>query len=162
MFSDTEEEDREAKETISSKTEKKNTKKKVKSIVKTKKTIILDAKWTNYSQQFLGQTFSIPKDINLVQLVCDSEATVRQIDCQLDSSFHDLREMNIDLTQMNDLLPLPNIATFHLSSPFDKYSPSPTPSCSSPRDVNEISLSISLLQEGEENRHHKLPIGWDL
>ena len=78
MFSDKEEEDREAREIIDSKIvtetakKKKNTKKISK--VKTSKPIILDAKWTNYSQQFLGQNFSIPKDINLVQLVCDSEA----------------------------------------------------------------------------------------
>jgi len=103
----------------------KKTTKPVKSKVKGSKPIILDAKWTNYSPQFLENKFSVPKDLNLV-------------------------ERKDDKSYQNILLqPLPDITTFSNTSQYqiNRYCSSPTEtSCSSPRDVNEVSLHISLLE----------------
>ena len=97
---------------------KKNVKKKIckplKSLEKSRRPIILDKKWTNYSSQFLEHKFSIPKDEN---------------------------EHQIDISYPNSLLhPLPDISTFNQTNHYT------TSSFSSPRDVNEISLHISLLE----------------
>ena len=102
------------------KTEKKNSKPVI-AKVKGSKPIILDAKWTNYSPQFLEHKFCIPKDLNLVES--------RDI-YQIDTSYQNIH-----------LQPLPDITAFNLGNPYEEYSSS----CSSPRDVNEISMHISLI-----------------
>ena len=102
------------------KTEKKNSKT-VKAKVKGNKPIILEAKWTNYSPQFLEHKFCLPKDLNLVES--------RDI-YQIDTSYQNIH-----------LQPLPDITAFNLGNPYEEYSSS----CSSPRDVNEISMHISLI-----------------
>ena len=103
------------------KTEKKNSKT-VKAKVKGNKPIILEAKWTNYSPQFLEHKFCLPKDLNLVES--------RDI-YQIDTSYQNIH-----------LQPLPDITAFNLGNPYEEYSSS----CSSPRDVNEISMHISLME----------------
>ena len=115
----------------------------VESKVKTSKPVILDPKWTNYSEQFLGHKFSIPSDINLVQLECSSPSLSTVYPHATDTPYQDYRY----LTQIqSELHPLPNINTFTQHNPYEKCLSftSPTPPCSSPRDVNEISISISL------------------
>ena len=96
----------------------KNVKKKIckplKSLEKSRRPIILDNKWTNYSSQFLEHKFSIPKDEN---------------EHKIDSPY-----------QSSMLHPLPDISTFNQTNHYT------TSSFSSPRDVNEISLHISLLE----------------
>ena len=92
----------------------------VKSEVKSSKPIILDTKWTNYSPKFLENKFSIPKDKALLES--------RDI-YQLDTSCQNIL-----------LQPLPDITTFYQTNQYTSSS------CSSPRDVNEVSLHISLVE----------------
>jgi len=118
MFSFKEENESQSKDinckiTLNSKNKNKskNDLKIVKCKVKTTKSVILDPKWTNYSEQFLGQKFSTPVDIKLVQSeICPYEK--QQV---------------------------------YFTNPSQIQLPSPPPSCSSPRDINEISLHISLI-----------------
>ena len=92
----------------------------VKSVVKCSKPIILDANWTNYSPQSLQNKSLMSKRQN-----------------KLDTSYQNIV-----------LQPLPDITTFsqikyHTFSPLDT-------SCSSPEDMNSVSLHISLLDSQDE------------
>ena len=96
----------------------------MKCIVKSRKPIILDTKWTNYSPQFLENKFSLPKDKALLES--------RDI-FEIDESYQNIV-----------LPPLPDITTFNQANHYTSSS------CSSPRDVNEVSLHISLLESKDE------------
>eukprot|EP00092_Neocalanus_flemingeri_P040965 GFUD01044604.1.p1 GENE.GFUD01044604.1~~GFUD01044604.1.p1 ORF type:complete len:319 (-),score=100.70 GFUD01044604.1:60-929(-) len=188
MFSSKEMKASKGKENIASDTSTKATKEKAEKDktpkerrVKTSKPVILDPKWTNYSEQFLESKFCLPKSGNLVQSEYPSPdmstmpaqpADIRQhaylplMGGETVSShpYQDCRGINLNLPQMAELHPLPGINTFTLHLQEEKcpsYS-SPTSSCSSPRDVNEISLHISLIgnsastrqeEEGDDNVH---------
>jgi len=138
-----------------------------KSRVKGSKPVILDPKWTNYSEQFLGRKFSIPKDIVITQ---SEHATDKHVDVDdrkilvepdpiIDNKRQDIFEVQYDvvaseseglckyfgenLTPLN-ISPLPDISSLMLLSSPEKLL---TSNCSSPRDVNEVSLHISLLDD---------------
>ena len=120
--------------------------------VKKSKPVFLDSKWKNYSEQFLGQRFSTPKDIHLVQSECAREKVNTYL---TDLSQHvsvpilggKTNHIYQDYGEINLSHPLPNIKTFNEKNVYENIpsSSSPTPSCSSPRDINEISLHISLI-----------------
>merc|ERR1712106_534328 len=110
------------------KTPKKGTRT-VKGKVKGSKPVILDAKWTNYGPQYFGHKFAIPKDINMVEKMPSEQIY------QIDTSYQNITHH-----------PLPDMTTFNVINPYGECYPSPTSSCASPRDVNEISLHISLLE----------------
>ena len=96
----------------------------LKSVVKSSKPILLDSKWTNYSPQFLEHKFSITKDPSI-----DESRNIYQA----------------DRSSQNILLhPLPDITIFNKN-----YHYTSSTCSSSPRDVNEVSLHISLLESDD-------------
>jgi len=106
----------------------KKTLKRAKQLVKSTKPITLDTKWTNYSQQFLGYKFSTSKN----QCVLENKDTFK-----------------IETFCKNYVVhPLPDITIFNQTNQRQEYCFSPSESsCSSPTDVNEVSLHISLLDD---------------
>ena len=102
--------------------------KRTKQLVKSTKPITLDTKWTNYSQQFLGYKFSTSKN----QCVLENKDTFK-----------------IETFCKNYVVhPLPDITIFNQTNQQREYCFSPSESsCSSPTDVNEVSLHISLLDD---------------
>ena len=96
----------------------------LKSVVKSSKPILLDSKWTNYSPQFLEHKFSITKDPSI-----DESRNIYEV----------------DRSSQNILLhPLPDITIFNKN-----YHYTSSTCSSSPRDVNEVSLHISLLESDD-------------
>jgi len=118
---------------------------------------MLNSKWINYSEQFLGQRFSTPKDITLVQSGYSCEKVSPHPDSNIQLTYMPFLDVNTEhvnqtyrdispnLSHKTELQPLPNISTFNRINSSEKCSSSPTSSCSSPRDINEISLHISLI-----------------
>ena len=110
----------------------KKSSKPMKSEVKSCKPIILDTKGTNYSPQFLEHKFSISKSKDLLESRDDY-----QIEASHQNTVHHT---------------LPDITIFNQPNYYT------SPSSSSPIDVNEISLHISLLEKKdqiESNIHEK-------
>jgi len=101
----------------------------MKSEVKSCKPIILDTKWTNYSPQFLENKCSISKSKDLLE---------SRDDYQMEASHQNTMHQT-----------LPDITIFN--QPYYHTSPS----SSSPIDVNEISLHISLLEKKDEIESNK-------
>ena len=160
-FQNTVSNDRERKENAD-KNKGKQTRKKdpsIKNKVKGSKPVILDPKWTNYSEQFLGRKFSIPKDIVIThseervdrKVLVESDPIVenKSQDMEVQYEFDGLepeglcKSLGENLTPLN-ISPLPDISSLMLLSSPEKLLPS---NCSSPRDVNEVSLHISLLDD---------------
>jgi len=139
----------------------------IKNKVKGSKPVILDPKWTNYSEQFLGRKFSIPKDIVITHsehardkhVDVDDRKILVEPDPIIDNKRQDIFKVQYDvdgsepeglckyfgenLTPLN-ISPLPDISSLMLLSSPEKLL---TSNCSSPRDVNEVSLHISLLDD---------------
>jgi len=138
----------------------------IKNKVKGSKPVILDPKWTNYSEQFLWQKFSIPKDIVITHSEHAIQKHVERVDrkvlvesdpidenksqdMEVQYEFDGLepeglcKSLGENLTPLN-ISPLPDISSLMLLSSPEKLLPS---NCSSPRDVNEVSLHISLLDD---------------
>merc|ERR1711892_269074 len=123
VFGDKEDNYSEVKEAVGTVTQSRqkinNSKKSNKGVkykVKRSQPIILDTKWTNYSSHFLKHKFEITKSLNLVESIPSRDLY------QIDTSY-----------QNSDHHPLPDMTTFSLINPYEKYSLSTTPSCEDPR-----------------------------
>merc|ERR1712106_667094 len=77
----------------------------VKGKVKGSKPVILDAKWTNYSPQFLGHKFAIPKDINMLEKMPSEQIY------QLDTSYQNITHY-----------PQPDMTTYNIINPYEECS----------------------------------------
>ena len=160
-FQNTVSNDRERKENAY-KNKGKQTRKKdpsIKNKVKGSKPVILDPKWTNYSEQFLGRKFSIPKGIVIThseervdrKVLVESDQIVenKSQDMEVQYEFDGLepeglcKSLGENLTPLN-ISPLPDISSLMLLSSPEKLLLS---NCSSPQDVNGVSLHISLLDD---------------
>jgi len=151
----------------------KKTSKQVKPRVKARKKVSPDSKWIHYSADLLGLRYATPKDINKIESECleQEKSDTKQIkDCEeherensVTPTTFELKDSELDnsgamyeyyyYVDSSQVLsnPSQDIGSGRLflqlppSDTSYSSSSSTTSSCSSPRDVNEISLHISLL-----------------